>query len=280
MGRFSPRGRTQVRTVCGLLFLLVGAGLLMSCGRGSFIGRQYDDLTAYYNTFHNATQAFEAGLESVNESGGDIDRTRYLSVFPPPQGGAGQSSFGEAIQKSAAVLREHPNSEWVDDALLLIGRSRYYQQNYVGAVQKFREAIALDAEREGEARFRLAQTLVVAGRYREAADALRTGLDSGEEYGSWTARMRVVQGELFVRQENWEAADQALAQGLNDNLPDETGARAAFLLGQVRETLDDPEGARAAYRRVSGYDPPYPLAFAAKLAAIELGGRPAPLGGP
>ncbi|WP_251930607.1 tetratricopeptide repeat protein [Salinibacter ruber] len=278
MGRFSPRGRTQVRTVCGLLFLLVGAGLLMSCGRGSFIGRQYDDLTAYYNTFHNATQAFEAGLESVNESGGDIDRTRYLSVFPPPQGGAGQSSFEEAIQKSAAVLREHPNSEWVDDALLLIGRSRYYQQNYVGAVQKFREAIALDAEREGEARFRLAQTLVVAGRYREAAEALRTGLDSGEEYGSWTARMRVVQGELFVRQENWEAADQALAQGLNNNLPDETGARAAFLLGQVRETLDDPEGARAAYRRVSGYDPPYPLAFAAKLAAIELGGETGPPG--
>ncbi len=273
MGRFSPRGRAQVRTVCGLLFLLAGAGLLMSCGRGSFIGRQYDDLTAYYNTFHNATKAFESGLESVNESGGDIDRTRYLSVFPPPQGGAGQSDFEETIQKSADVLREHPNSEWVDDALLLIGRSRYYQQNYVGAIQKFREVIALDAEREGEARFRLAQTLVAADRYREAAEALRTGLDSGAEYGSWTARMRVVQGDLFVRQENWEAAEQALAQGLNGELPDEAGARAAFLLGQVCETLDDPEGARAAYRRVLGNDPPYPLSFAAKLAAVEMDGE-------
>ena len=273
MGRFSPRVWVQVRRVCGLALLLAGAGLLMSCGRGSFIGRQYDDLTAYYNAFYNANQAFDAGLESVTESGGDIDRTRYLSVFPPPQGGAGQSSFEEAIQKSADVLREHPNSEWVDDALLLIGRSRYYQQNYVGAVQKFREVIALGAEREGEARFRLAQTLVAADRYPEAAEALRAGLDQAEDYGSWTARMRVVRGELLVRQESWEAAEQALVQGLNGNVPDDTGARAAFLLGQVRETLEDPEGARLAYRRVLEYDPPYPLSFAAQLGAIEMEGR-------
>jgi len=244
----------------------------MSCGRGSFIGRQYDDLTAYYNAFYNANQAFDAGLESVTESGGDIDRTRYLSVFPPPQGGAGQSSFEEAIQKSADVLREHPNSEWVDDALLLIGRSRYYQQNYVGAVQKFREVIALDAEREGEARFRLAQTLLAADRYPEAEDALRAGLDQVEDYGSWTARMRVVRGELLVRQENWEAAEKALVQGLNGDVPDDTGARAAFLLGQVRETLEASDGARTAYRQVLEYDPPYPLSFAAQLGAIEMEG--------
>lgn len=272
MGRFSPRGRAQVRTACGLILLLAGAGLMMSCGRGSFIGRQYDDLTAYYNTFHNATRAFESGLESVSESGGDIDRTRYLSVFPRPQGGAGQPAFEKAIQKSADLLREHPNSKWVDDALLLIGRSRYYQQNYVGAAQKFREVIALGAEREGEARFRLAQTLVAADRYPEAAEALRTGLGQEEGYGSWTARMRVVQGELFVRQQNWGEAEQALAQGLNGEVPDGMGARAAFLLGQVRETLDDPDGARATYRRALEYDPPYPLAFAAELAAIEMDG--------
>ena len=272
MGRFFRRARACGWGLFRVVLLLSVAGLAMSCGRGTFVGRQYDDFTAYYNAFYNANQAFEAGLESVTESGGDIDRGRYIPVFPTPQGGSGESSFEKAIQKSADLLRENPNSKWVDDALLLIGRARYYQQNYVGAAQKFREVVALGAEREGEARFRLAQTLVAADRYTEAAEALRSGLEQGADYGTWTARMRLARGELLVRQENWKEAEQALARGLTDELPDDTGARAAFLLGQVRETLEDFDGARVAYRQVLDYDPTYSLEFAARLGGIEMRG--------
>lgn len=253
--------------------VVVGSAVLLGCGRGTFLGRQYDDLTAYYNTFYNANRAFEEGVESMGESGAEIDRTRYISVFPHPETGTEEESFKEAIQKSADVLRNHPESKWVDDALLLIGRSRYYQGDYVGAVQKFREVIALGAEREGEAQFRLAQTLVAADRFSEAAEALRAGLDREADYGTWTARMQVVQGELFVRQEQWTDAEEALEQGLDGSLPDQLGARAAFLLGQVRETIEDPEGAQTAYRRVLEYDPPYQLAFSARLGALGMEGR-------
>jgi len=266
------------------LVLAVG-GLLLGCGRGSFIGRQYDDFTAYYNTFHNAQKVFEKGLKSVKQSSGPkVDRTRYISVFPEPQASSGGSSFDKAIQKSADLLREHPNSKLVDDALLLIGRSRYYQQSFVGAAQKFREVIALgaerpspsgeapEAEREGEARFRLAQTLLAAGRYPEAAEALRTGLEQDRNYGTWTARMHLVRGELLARQEQWDEAEQALDEGLGGEVPDEVGARAAFLLGQVRETLEDFRGARSAYQRVTEYNPKYQLEFAAQLGAIEMQG--------
>ncbi len=274
MGRFLRRRLLPSIRPLWTFGLLLGLGaLVVGCGRGSFVGRQYDDFTAYYNTFHNAKQAFEKGLTSVTESGSDIDRARYISVFPDPQTGSGGSAFENAIQKSADLLREHPNSKWVDDALLLIGRSRYYQQNYAGAAQKFREVIALDGEREGEARFRLARTLVAAEQYSEAAEALRTGLEQEGDFGTWTARMRVVRGELFVRQEEWGEAEMALSRGLEGSLPEGAGARAAFLLGQVRETLDDLDGARAAYRQVLEYDPSYQLDFAARLGTIEMQGR-------
>ncbi|PSQ68950.1 MAG: hypothetical protein BRD31_06690, partial [Bacteroidetes bacterium QH_2_64_26] len=236
------------------------------------IGRQYDDLTAYYNGFYNAEQAFEDGLESVKQSSSEIDRTRYLSIFPEPEAAAGGSSFKEAIQKSAEILREHPNSKWVDDALLLIGRSRYYQQNYVGATEKFREVIALGGEREGEARFWLARTLVAADRYVEAAEALRAGLERNSDAGPWTARMRLVRAELRVRQGEWTEAEAALEAGLEGSLPDDVGGRAAFLLGQVHETLEKYDAAQSAYERVLEYDPSYPLEFAARLGAIEMQG--------
>jgi len=272
MGSSTPRLRDRGRLLWGVVLFLAGAGLVLGCGRGSFVGRQYDDLTAYYNTFYNANQAFEAGLESANASGGDIDRTRYVSVFPTPQGGVGEQSFEKAIQKSADLLRQHPNSKWVDDALLLIGRARYYQQNYVGAAQKFREVIALGDDREGEARFRLAQTLLAADRPTEAADALRAGLDTERDYGTWTARMRLARGVLSVRRQNWDEAEQALVQGVQGPLPDDAGARGAFLLGQVRETQEQFEGAAEAYRRALEYDPAYSLAFAARLSALEMQG--------
>lgn len=266
---------TSFRLPWALGLVLVVAGLVLGCGRGSFVGRQYDDFTAYYNTYHNATKAFEKGLKSVNQSKSDIDRARYISVFPEVQASSGQSSFEKAIQKSAEVLREHPNSKWVDDALLLIGRSRYYQQNYVGAAQKFREVIALEGEREGEARFRLVQTLLAADRYPEAAEALRAALNTEANYGPWTARMQLARGQLQIRREEWQEAKQALTRGLDDpeGLPDEAKARGAFLLGQVHETLENFDEAQAAYRQADEHSPSYQLEFASRLAAIEMEGR-------
>lgn len=253
------------------LGVLIG-GILLGCGRGTFLGRQYDDLTAYYNGFYNAEQAFEEGLESVNQSSMDVDRMRYLSIFPDPEGGSGDASFEETIQKSAEILREHPDSKWVDDALFLIGRARFYQENYVGATEKFREVIALSGEREGEARFWLARTLVAADRYGEAAEALRAGLEREGDYGLWTAQMRLVRGELLARQEDWTEAEEALSAGLTGELPDEVGGRGAFLLGQVRETLENHEQAQRAYERVLEFSPPYALEFEARLGAIEMQG--------
>lgn len=275
---FRRRMSRSARLLWAAALVLMGVGMMSGCGQGSFLGRQYNDFTAYYNAFYNAKKAFEKGLESIDQSRPDVERTRYLSVFPTPQRGGGTRDgseggpFEEAIQKSANLLREHPNSKWVDDALLLIGKSYFYQQNYVGAAQKFREIITLDAEREGEAQFWLARTLVATGRYTEAAEALRTGLGNDEDYGTWRARMQLVRAELFVRQEQWEEAEAALEQGLEGSLPDEVGARGAFLLGQVRETREDYDGAQAAYRRVPEYGPRYQLEFAARLNAIEMEG--------
>ena len=271
MGRLLVSLRTSPEAV-GPLALLGGLCLLLGgCGSSSFVGQQYDNFTAYYNKFYNARQAFEKGAKAVREADRPVDRGRYLSVFLAPERQTGQSAFESAIQKSADVLREHPDSKWVDDALLVIGKSYYYQQNYVGAAQKFREVLALEAARETEARFWLAQTLFTRGSIPETAEVLRAGENRADD--PWTARMQLVQGELLVRQEQWTEAESALERGLEGPLPDPVAARGAFLLGQVRETLGDPGEARRAYRRVQEHDPAYELGIAARLSEIELQGQ-------
>ena len=247
--------------------------LLAGCGRGTFVGRQYDNFTGYYNKFYNAQQAFEDGRESLEEADRPIDRTAYLPVFPVPDPAGDKSSFETAVRKSAGVLREHPNSKWVDDALLIIGKSYFYQGNYAGAAQKFREVRAMKEGRKQEARFWLARTLVTNDRRSAVEEVLPPPESAASPDNEWIARLFLVRGQLRVRQEQWSAAADALTRGLAGDLPDRPGARASFLLGQVHETMDHPEKARAAYQDVRRYDPRYELRFAAQLSDIELQGR-------
>jgi tetratricopeptide (TPR) repeat protein/cell division septation protein DedD len=279
MGRFGVTlGATStlrpLRRAGGVLCLIGVLCLLWSgCGRGTFVGRQYDDFTAYYNKFYNANRAFEKGVEAVEDTDRPIDRTRYLPVFPAPETPGSGGEFEAAIQKSADVLRESPQSRWVDDALLLIGMSYFYQGNYVGAAQKFREVLALPEGRRKEARFWLARTLVTNDRLEAALEAVQVEGPDRSSDDPWVARQLLVLGQLRVHREQWAEAAAALERGLAGDVPDVPGARGAFLLGQVYETLDRPEAARAAYRRVRDFDPRYELGFAARLSAIELQGQ-------
>lgn len=246
--------------------------LLSGCGRGSFVGRQYDDFTAYYNTLYIADQAFEKGQDAFRNRDPTVDRTRYLFVFPVPTSVDDESSFEKAIQRGSDVLREHPNSKWTDDALLLIGKSYFYQQDYVGATQKFREVLALDEGRKAEAHFWLARTLVASEQYEAAAEEVERGLNSNEVDDDWAARIYLVKGELLVRQGQWADAASSLEQGLDGSVPDRAGGRASFLLGQVYETIGAPGKAQAAYRRAQEYNPSYEVEFAAELSEVELQG--------
>ncbi len=276
MGRFGlpPSRLDDSRWLLMLLGGLVAMGIA-GCGETSFLGRQYSNFTAYYNKFHNAEAAFEKGVQSLEESTRPVDRSEYVSIFldPGEEGTGSNSSFDQAIQKSADVLREHPESKWVDDALLLIGKSYYYQNNYIGAAQKFREVLALDSERRLEARFWLARTLVANEQYSAADEVLRVlETDQGPLDNRWTAQLLLVQAELLVQQEEWTAAANALERGLSGDLPERPAARGAFLLGQVRETIGAPGQARLAYQQVQDHDPSYNLGLAARLSDIELQG--------
>lgn len=260
-----------MRRLAFLIVLIVLAG----CSPPSFVAQPYRNFTAYYNTFYNAQGAFEQGVASLESADTPVDRGQYLSVFVPPDRVTGGENFVRAIQKSADILRNHPESKWVDDALLLIGKSYFYQQNYVGASQKFREAIALESGLEGEARFWLARSLIQSGAYEAAETHLRTSLDEGNiSFGTWTAMMQLARGELYARQERWEESAVALDRGLGGEPEERPAARAAFLLGQVRETLGVYSAAARAYEVVTeAYRPRYELAFAAQMSAIRVRGQ-------
>ncbi len=255
-------------TLLGTAFLFAGCGALF--------GNRYNDFRAYYNAYYNASRVLEEGEQQLDRPDQVIDRTRLLSLYPSASGGRG-SGFQEAIDKSSELLRARGDSKWADDALFLIGKAYYYQNNSVGAEQKFRETIELATVRGNErladeARIWLGRTLGAAQRYEEGTTILQERLGAAEGNRGDLARIRLVLGELFAREGRYPEAIASLRDGLEDERDSDFAARGWMLLGQVLESDGKYAEATEAYGEVSRRQPPYELAYAAKLnQALVLG---------
>ncbi len=263
--------RSLVFCVC-FSFMLLIAG----CGRGSFIGKRLDNFSAYYNTFYNAEKALDEGVDgfSTGLEQQPIDQNLYISIFGRVESGTTQRKpFEDAIKKSADILREHPDSKWVDDAMMVIGRSWFFTQNYVGAEQYFREVMALESGLRDEARFWLARCLIASGQYDLAFDHLQESLSRDDLTRRWEATLRLAMAELHVKRKSWEDAATELETGLETVRDNELASRSQFLLGQVYETLERYEDAIAAYDRVGAYKPFYELSYAAQYSAVRVEGE-------
>ncbi len=262
---------TRYRVKTGIVFLLlilIGSG----CKTPDFIGRPYGNFTAYYNGFYNAERVFEVGIKNLNRTNQVVDRNHYLPLFVKTTGASASREFEDAVLKSADLLREHPDSKWVDDALLLIGKSYYYQENYVGSTQKFREVIELESKLEDEGRFWLARSLITSGAFESALDELNVAITREDLNRRWASQYQLLLAGLNVQQDNWEATATYLTDAIPDIKDKDLAARAQFLLGQVSETLGRYEDAVAAFEGVREFRPIYELDYAARFSAIRVDG--------
>lgn len=119
---------------------------------------------AYYNTFYNARQAFKEG-----------ERIRLSQQMPdgglPPQAVA---SYELAVENAGLVLRDHPGSSYVDDALVLIGDVRAIQGQHQQAIKRYEQVLRLfpDGELTGHCVFSLGNSLLNAGDSTRADELL------------------------------------------------------------------------------------------------------------
>lgn len=131
------------------LFVLTG------CSVGSFIG-------AYFNTYYNARKAFDEAeaevLVGMQQQAAARSERPYLAPFDiSPQT---RTKFATVVEKCSKLLQYHPDSKLVDDALLMIGKSYFYQNDLPSAERKFNELLSTYPESDLalEAKLLLAQT--------------------------------------------------------------------------------------------------------------------------
>ena len=147
---------------------------MVSCStkKDSVINRNFHVLTTKFNVLFNGKEAFSEGVEEINNNYKD-DWFQQLPIEPiefeedkiaaptfnnTPGSGFGNSDNDEkkplttlerAEEKAVKAIQKHgmnidgiERNKQIDDAYLLLGKSRYYQQRFIPAVEAFNYVIA------------------------------------------------------------------------------------------------------------------------------------------
>ena len=156
---------------------LLGALMfIVSCStkKDAFLNRNYNALTTQYNILYNGGVAFNEGLQEINASYED-DFFELLPIEPltfknkkfrlpklssssnkpgkgfkeSPEQEESLTPFDIAEQKAVKAIQKHSmniygkeRNKKIDDAYLLLGKSRYYTERFIPAVDAYNYIIA------------------------------------------------------------------------------------------------------------------------------------------
>lgn len=257
-----------MRRILTALLLLI---ILSGCSAG--LKQRWGDFNAYYNTFYNAKISYDRGIRSMESQSYTINAERPIRIHRTPLR-SGQADFEKAIEKAADILREHATSKWVDDALLLIGKSYFYQSQFFSAEQKFNEVLATTTNPQSRQEAVLWKGVIYleTNRINDGLAYLNAVIDS-DEY-NWRdetlAEIYLVIAQLHVENDDFDLARESLVAGLPDIRNELLRSRGYFLLGQLRKSNNEYDEALAAFRRVSRKYPEYQLIYLANVKQNEI----------
>ena len=129
------------------------AGLIFnacSTKKDAFLNRNWHALNTKYNTLYNGNIAFEEGREELNANYQDD----YWNILPierlavtedikldsednNPNFIIAEEKATKAIQKHSMDIRDEERNPQTDEAFLLLGKGRYFDQRYIPALEAF-----------------------------------------------------------------------------------------------------------------------------------------------
>lgn len=126
--------------------------LFNSCSvkKDKFINRNWHALNTKYNTLYNGNIAFEAGRGELNSSYRDdyweilpverlevTDKVKLDSEDNNPNFVLAEEKATKAIQKHSMDIKDEERNPRIDEAFLLLGKARYFDQRYIPALESF-----------------------------------------------------------------------------------------------------------------------------------------------
>ncbi len=278
-------GRKTYTLLITFLLLLVAGTFLNSCStkKNTWTRRAFHNLTSHYNVFWNGLMSLEEGKltqkQSVKDNFKKILRVynygtkaEAKSLYPKMDRTIEKASI--SIQKHSMYFNGQERVKWVANSYLIMGIGHFYKQDYIKARRVFDYVYKENKDRpiKYEGLLWLAKTYIQMERPAKAEATLNllTSKEEDELFPKKVAEeLPLVQADLYLSQENYSAAYPYLERALEVNHNRYYTNRVLFILGQINQQDGDFKRATRYYSKLIKRNPPYELAFKARLNMAE-----------
>lgn len=244
-----------------------------SSNQNNITSNVYHNTTAHYNGFYYAREKTQE-VEKVILKSLDDDPNQILRLFPKLDTTLAKSyakDTEEIIKMASLSIQRHPNSKWVDDNYVLVGKARLFDCDFQNAIQTFKYVNTKSPH--------------VDTRHRALVQLLRTfteqnDFDRAEETFRFLEKEKLNkenQKQLFLEKayyyqvrNNYDYMVRNLALADSLLVKSDRKGRIYFIIGQVYQKLGFNSEAYNYYRKCVSTSPEYEIDFYARLNMAQV----------
>lgn len=290
----------RARKIALWLPLLLAGCCLLSCStkKNTAGTRFYHGFTARFNTMYNGRKAFDEGVEAQYKGHTD-NYTELLPMFivaDKKTAAMGKGNFETAIEKSQKAIKKHsikrkpkkPSGRmsakqkaffarkefnpYLRHAWMMMADAQFHKGEFIEAAATYNYILRLYAEQPevaSVARAKLARCYVMLDWPYDAEDVFnKIRRDSISPEGQ--RELDATRAAYLIETGQYKEAIEPLAASIKQAKGKQAKARLYYLLGQLYQQAGDKQGAYRALKKCTRLNPPYELAFNARILQTEV----------
>ena len=240
---------------------------MISCSRkkDKFINRNFHAVTAEYNTLYNGYVALEEGRKTLNDAYSDnywdvlpIERMQINDEIILP-GQSKNEKFNRAEEKAVKAIQKHSiniqgkeKNPQIDEAYLLLGKARYFDQRFVPALEAFNHILYKypASDKINQAKIWREKTNIRLDNDELAIKNLKRLLEREELNNQDLADATAILAQAYLNTKSIDSAITQLEMASNNTKNNEERGRYRFIQGQLYNTLGYKDSANIAFSKV------------------------------
>ena len=265
------------------LFFLIALAAIISCSpkRDTIISRTYNSITTKYNILYNGNIAFQTGIDEINKKHKDNFREQLFiepitfnknKIVSPALSGLPKSakntddknlsSFERAEDKAVKAIQLHSmnfygreRNNQIDDAYLLLGKSRYYTQRFVEAIEAFNYIIANYpyADLIYETRVWRAKTNIRLNNEKLAIKSLKIVLKKEDISDKIKEQVHTALAMAYVKTDSIQNVITHLKKAIETHKGVEQASRNMYILGQIYKSENKKDSAAIVFKKLVNF---------------------------